>query len=214
MAQQIEPISDPCWHERVAGLVDAEERVLRPANWSRHAPGRGWGVFDAPRCGTRVGVLNLMGRTYMGVQTGSFFDEADAALEAMGDEVRIRVVDMHAEATSEKIASGRYLDGRASAVFGTHTHVQTADERILPGGTAYATDVGMTGCEESIIGFDREGFISLFLGERRRLPVAERGPVSLNGMLVDFHVEGRIESEAGEVLTLAEARWRRIDGSA
>jgi calcineurin-like phosphoesterase len=101
------------------------------------------------------------------------------------------LVDAHAEATSEKQALGYHLEGRVQAVLGTHTHVPTADAAILPGGTAYATDVGMTGCEGSIIGFDREGFLGLFLGERRELPVATRGPVLFSDVLVDFDLEDR-----------------------
>src|SRR3712207_591180 len=101
------------------------------------------------------------------------------------------LIDAHAEATSEKQALGYHLAGRAQAVLGTHTHVPTADAAILPGGTAYATDVGMTGCEESIIGFDREIFLGLFLGERQKLPVATRGPVVFSAVLVDFDLDGR-----------------------
>ena len=101
------------------------------------------------------------------------------------------LVDSHAEATSEKQALGHYLDGRAHAVLGTHTHVPTADHSILPGGTAYVTDVGMTGCKESIIGFDREDFLALFLGDWRGISVATRGPVVLNGALVEFDLDAR-----------------------
>jgi 2',3'-cyclic-nucleotide 2'-phosphodiesterase len=171
-------------------FLESEKMVARPANFGERLPGRGWGIFEVD--GVSVGVTNVLGLVFVDRTPVSPFVAADRAvseLEALGADLVL--VDAHAEATSEKQALGHHLAGRAQAVLGTHTHVPTADATILPGGTAYATDVGMTGCEESIIGFDREGFISLFLGERRRLPVAERGPVSLNGMLVDFDVEGR-----------------------
>ena len=171
-------------------FLESEKMVARPANFSERLPGRGWGIFEVD--GVSVGVTNVLGLVFVDRTRVSPFEAADRAvseLEALGAD--LVVVDAHAEATSEKQALGHHLAGRAQAVLGTHTHVPTADATILPGGTAYATDVGMTGCEESIIGFDREGFISLFLGERRRLPVAERGPVSLSGMLIDFDVEGR-----------------------
>lgn len=171
-------------------FLESEKLVARPANFGERLPGRGWGIFEVD--GVSVGVTNVLGLVFVDRTRVSPFEAADRAvseLEALGAD--LVVVDAHAEATSEKQALGHYLAGRAQAVLGTHTHVPTADATILPGGTAYATDVGMTGCEESVIGFDREGFISLFLGERRRLPVAERGPVSLNGMLIDFDVEGR-----------------------
>jgi 2',3'-cyclic-nucleotide 2'-phosphodiesterase len=171
-------------------FLESEKMVARPANFGERLPGRGWGIFEVD--GVSVGVTNVLGLVFVDRTPVSPFEAGDRAvseLEALGADLVL--VDAHAEATSEKQALGYHLAGRAQAVLGTHTHVPTADATILPGGTAYATDVGMTGCEESIIGFDREGFISLFLGERRRLPVAERGPVSLNGMLIDFDVDGR-----------------------
>jgi 2',3'-cyclic-nucleotide 2'-phosphodiesterase len=171
-------------------FLESEKMVARPANFGERLPGRGWGIFEVD--GVSVGVTNVLGLVFVDRTRISPFEAADRAvseLEALGADLVL--VDAHAEATSEKQALGYHLAGRAQAVLGTHTHVTTADATILPGGTAYATDVGMTGCEESIIGFDREGFISLFLGERRRLPVAERGPVILNAMLVDFDVEER-----------------------
>jgi calcineurin-like phosphoesterase len=121
-------------------------------------------------------VANVLGQVFIDHTPISPFEAADRAvaeLETLGADLVL--MDVHAEATSEKQALGFHLAGRAQAVLGTHTHVPIADAFVLPGGTAYATDVGMTGCEESIIGFDREGFLELFLGERQRLPVATRG---------------------------------------
>jgi metallophosphoesterase (TIGR00282 family) len=176
--------------EGYEAFLEAEERVARPANLDENLPGRGWGLFEAD--GVTVGVASVLGQVFIDWTPVSPFEAADRAvaeLEARGAELVL--VDAHAEATSEKQALGHHLAGRAQAVLGTHTHVPTADAAVLPGGTAYATDVGMTGCEESIIGFDREGFLGLFLGERRRLPVATRGPVLLSGVLVDFDLEER-----------------------
>jgi metallophosphoesterase (TIGR00282 family) len=170
--------------------LEREGRIVRPANLDGELPGRGWGVFESE--GVTVGVANVLGQVFIDHTPISPFEAADRAvaeLESLGADLVL--VDVHAEATSEKQALGFHLAGRAQAVLGTHTHVPTADVFVLPGGTAYATDVGMTGCEESIIGFDREGFLRLFLGERRRLPVATRGPVLLSGVIVDFDLDGR-----------------------
>jgi metallophosphoesterase (TIGR00282 family) len=170
--------------KQVTELIEGEPRVLRPANWSAHAPGRGWGVFASRDGGAQVAVVNLMGRTFMGVSAGNFFDEADAIFAQMPSEVRVRVVDFHAEATSEKIAFGRYLDGRASLVVGTHTHVATADEHVLAGGTAYITDLGMTGPHDSVLGREYEGVLGrLRTGVPARFEVAT-GDVRLNGVVV------------------------------
>jgi 2',3'-cyclic-nucleotide 2'-phosphodiesterase len=171
-------------------FLETEERVARPANLGKNLPGRGWGTFEAD--GLAVGVASVLGQVFVDRTPPSPFEAADSAvagLEAMGADLVLAVA--HAEATSEKQALGYHLAGRAQAVLGTHTHVPTADAAILPGGTAYATDVGMTGCEESIIGFDREGYIGLFLGEQRKLAMATLGPVLLSGVLVDFDLAGR-----------------------
>ncbi len=132
-------------------LLDAEPRLLRPANYPAPNPGRGVHVGETA-AGVRVATINLEGQVFM-KNLDSPFRVADRLLAELPPDVRVVVVDFHAEATSEKQALGFHLDGRVSAVFGTHTHVPTADERILPGGTAFLTDVGMTGPYESIIGF-------------------------------------------------------------
>jgi calcineurin-like phosphoesterase len=142
--------------------------------------------------GVTVGVANVLGQVFIDRTLVSPFEAADRAVaELEARSADLVLVDAHAEATSEKQALGYHLAGKVQAVLGTHTHVPTGDAAILPGGTAYATDVGMTGCEESIIGFDREGFLGMFLGERRRIPVATRGPVSFSGVLVDFDLDER-----------------------
>jgi metallophosphoesterase (TIGR00282 family) len=166
------------------------EKVVRPANFGESLPGRGWGIFEVD--GANIGVTNVLGRVFVDRTQISPFEAADRAVaELVNLDADLVLVDVHAEATSEKQALGYHLADRTQAVLGTHTHVPTADTTVLPGGTAYATDVGMTGCEESIIGFDREDFLGLFLGERRRISVASLGPVLLNAVLVDFDVEGR-----------------------
>jgi metallophosphoesterase (TIGR00282 family) len=140
-------------HREVYPYLDAEQRILRPANFLRSQPGHGWCVVA--RDGVRLGVVSLSGNLFMDAGRPAFA-EADAALHALRDQVDHVLVDMHGEATSEKVAMGWHLDGRVTAVVGTHTHVPTADARILPGGTAYITDVGMTGPRGGVIGVKRE----------------------------------------------------------
>ncbi len=141
--------------------LTTQKRLLRPANYPPGAPGRGHGVF-ATSAGIKVGIINLEGRVFMS-NLECPFRTADALLEELHRQTPIVLVDFHAEATSEKAALGCYLDGRVSAVIGTHTHVPTADERVLPGGTAYITDVGMTGSRDSVIGIRKELAVEKFL---------------------------------------------------
>jgi len=165
-----------------------EDRVVRPANFDEKDPGSGLGLFEAG--GVTVGVTNVLGRVFVERTKASPFEAADGAITELKERgADLVLVDSHAEATSEKQALGYHLDGKAQAVLGTHTHVPTADHSILPGGTAYVTDVGMSGCRESVIGFDREDFLALFMGEWRGISVATRGPVVLNGALVEFDLE-------------------------
>jgi metallophosphoesterase (TIGR00282 family) len=169
------------WDQKeILSIIDKESPILRPANYPPSAPGRG--VLTQKG----VTVLNLQGRTFM-PEIDDPFRAADAALADVRDDA-IVFVDMHAEATSEKQAMARYLDGRVSAVVGTHTHVPTADARILPRGTAYVTDAGMVGPSESIIGNDIESVLRRFTtGMPTRLPVAEQGgPVQFNAVLVEI----------------------------
>ena len=167
-----------------------EGRVVRPANFGEKDPGRGLGLFEAG--GVTVGVTNVLGRVFVERTKISPFQAAERAVAKLKEcGADVVLVDSHAEATSEKLALGHYLDGKAQAVLGTHTHVPTADLSVLPGGTAYVTDVGMTGCRESIIGFGREDFLALFMGEWRGISVATRGPVVLNAALVDFDLDAQ-----------------------
>jgi metallophosphoesterase (TIGR00282 family) len=168
-------------HREIYPYLDAEERILRPANYLRSQPGHGWCVVS--REGVRLGVVSLSGNLFMNAGRPAF-SEADAALHALRDRVDHVLVDMHAEATSEKIGMGWHLDGRVTAVVGTHTHVPTADARVLPGGTAYITDVGMTGPRGGVIGVKRERALEAMV---TRMPVkfeTSSDDPWLNGVLI------------------------------
>ena len=171
------------WDRREGiGYIGEEPRLVRPANMPPDSPGQGWGVFRASD-GTPIGITNLLGQVFM-KEIDSPFRAADRAIDALRAQCKVIVVDFHAETTAEKMAMGWHLDGRASLVVGTHTHVQTADERVLPNGTAFLGDAGMTGGFESVIGMDREGALRRFLtGMPGRLTPAD-GDLRLNGVLV------------------------------
>ena len=147
-------------HREIYPYLDQHERILRPANFLQSQPGHGWCVVS--RNGTRLGVLSLSGNLFMDAAAPAFA-AAEAALNTLDGEVDQLLVDMHAEATSEKVGLGWHLDGRVTAVLGTHTHVPTADARVLPGGTAYITDVGMTGPRGGVIGVKREQAVTAML---------------------------------------------------
>jgi 2',3'-cyclic-nucleotide 2'-phosphodiesterase len=166
-----------------AAYIARQPRLLRPANYPKSTPGSGLWVGEVR--GVRVAVLNLMGRVYMPPTHDSPFAAADELLDGLDDSLKVRVVDMHAEATSEKIALAWHLDGRVSAVVGTHTHVQTADERVLPGGTAFITDLGMTGSYSGCIGMDREGAVARFLDPSAPRADHSKGGVRICAALID-----------------------------
>jgi 2',3'-cyclic-nucleotide 2'-phosphodiesterase len=165
-------------------ILDSEPRLLRPANYPPDAPGRGWTLAEA-RGGRRVGVINLEGRVFMNPLEDPF-RVADEMLVGPLRGCTCVLVDMHAEASSEKQAMGWYLDGRVSAVLGTHTHVPTADERILPGGTAFQTDVGVTGPTESVIGMDIRTATYRMRSLRPRPFKVASGPAAMNATLVSI----------------------------
>lgn len=182
------------WDKKeVLEYLTKENLLLRPANYPRGVPGAGAIVVKAG--GERVGVLNLQGRAFM-TAIDCPFRTADEEVPRLRAETPVIVVDMHAEATSEKQAMGWYLAGRVSAVVGTHSHVQTADERILPGGTAFLTDLGLTGPIDSVIGVDRELAIQRFLtGLPTRFEPA-RGRARLQGALI------RIDPASGQAVAI------------
>ncbi|MGI5852969.1 MAG: TIGR00282 family metallophosphoesterase [Bacillota bacterium] len=175
-------------NKEIFTVLTEHSEVIRPANYPPGAPGNGFGIIRVGGGGTsgaKIAVINLNGRVFM--------DQADdpfRAFDEIYDEIRASVsavfVDFHAEATSEKVAFGWFADGRATGVFGTHTHVPTADERILPMGTAYITDVGMTGPLNSVLGIDTSIIIRRFRSQLPERFEIAKGPVSLNSIIVDF----------------------------
>jgi len=179
------------WDQRPGyELLDNEPCLLRPRNYPAGVPGRGCGVFAVPPgrrgAGVRVGVLNLQGRVFM-PNTDCPFRAADAALTGLTNEgAAVVFVDFHAEATSEKIALGLHLDGRVGAVVGTHTHVQTADERLLPNGTAYLSDAGMCGPRDGVIGVTPAEVMPRFLTALPFRATPAKGPAALRGVIVDL----------------------------
>jgi 2',3'-cyclic-nucleotide 2'-phosphodiesterase len=163
-------------------FINREAKLLRPANYPEGTPGRGSAVFSTAG-GDKVAVLNLEGRVFMN-NLDCPFRMADREIARLREETPIILVDIHAEATSEKTSLGWYLDGRVSAVIGTHTHIQTADERILPGGTAYLTDAGMTGGFDSVIGVKKEEAIAKFLSQLPAKFDVAKNNLRLNGVVV------------------------------
>ncbi len=187
--------------EGAGGYMERERRLVRPANLEERLPGRGWALFEASR--VRVGVISVQGRVFMSAPS-SPFEAADRAVEWLqGAGAELILLDFHAEATSEKQAMGWHLSGRVTAVVGTHTHVPTADLRILPGGTAYVTDVGMTGARDGVIGFDRDGWLDLFLRDRPLEAKSDGGTIRLDAVL--------LESEGGRA-TGAQRIFREWPG--
>ena len=149
------------WSKKdVFNIID-DEKLLRPANYPKDVVGKGYNIYKYKN--KKIAVINLIGRTNMGVLSENPFLKADEIIEKIKDKVDFIVVDLHAEATAEKIALANYLDGRVNIIFGTHTHVQTADDYVLPKGTAYITDIGMTGPIDSVIGMDKKASIKRFV---------------------------------------------------
>jgi 2',3'-cyclic-nucleotide 2'-phosphodiesterase len=178
-------------HREVYGYLDREDRVVRPANYPKGSPGRGHTLVE--RDGTRLAIVNLSGTLFMEAAR-SPFSEVDAVIAELRGKVDHVVVDMHAEATSEKVAMGWYVDGRVTACVGTHTHVPTADARVLPGGTAYVTDVGMTGPRGGVIGVKREQALERFLTLTHVHFDTSRDDPWLNAVLVEANSHGRATS--------------------
>lgn len=163
--------------------MERQPRLLRPANYPPGSPGSG--LFIGEIRGFRVAVLNLIGRVFMGPADDPF-RSAEESLAAIPEDVKVRLVDMHGEATSEKVAMGWFLDGRVSAVVGTHTHVQTADERILPKGTAYLTDIGMTGSYAGVIGMKTEDVLARFKSPIYKRAEHAAGMVRICAAVIDI----------------------------
>lgn len=189
--------------KEILEFVAGEPRILRPANFAAGNPGRGVYCGTA-RNGVRYAVLNLQGRVFMAANDCPF-RAADRELAALPADIKVIVVDFHAEATSEKQAMGWYLDGRVSAVIGTHTHVATADARVLPQGTGFITDAGMTGPHNSVIGMDKKAVLQRFLdGLPARFEVAE-GDVRMSTVLLE------IDAATGHALSIRQQAYQ-IEG--
>jgi hypothetical protein len=185
----------------IVPTLDSSDRIVRPANLQPGAAGRGMTVIETKR-GVRVAVINLMGRLFMRPPTNCPFHEVDRLIQSLPPDVKIVAVDFHAEATGEKVAMGWHLDGRASVVFGTHTHVPTADECVLPQGTAYISDLGMTGPFDGVLGRRKDRVIgTLMTGMPSPFDVAE-GDARLCGVLV------RVSAETGRAATIERVRVR------
>lgn len=173
------------WHNRdVFNAFETFDALVRPANYPDDTPGKGSYIAETPR-GIKIGIINLLGQVYSMDSVNCPFAEATRQVEKLRRETNLIFVDMHADATSEKIAMGWFLDGKATAVVGTHTHVPTADERVLPGGTAYITDVGMTGPRDSVLGVKKEIILKKFTTKLpQRFEVAE-GTIELCAVLIE-----------------------------
>ena len=180
-------------------FIDRQQNVVRPANYPQGTPGQGACVIEV--AGIKMALINLIGRVFM-EPLDSPFVVADELVAKLAEQTKIIFVDMHAEATAEKIAMGWYLDGRVSAVVGTHTHVQTADERILPGGTAYITDAGCCGPADGVIGMDKEGVFRRMIKQLpTRFEVAV-GPAMINGVFLE------IDKHTGKAVTIRRVHFR------
>lgn len=195
------------WDKReLAPAMDDFPRLVRPLNYPAGAPGRGWLVAQS-RSGVPVGVVNAMGRVFAAPHLDCPFRGVEQALEELAGQARIVLVDFHAEATSEKVSMGWFLDGRVTAVVGTHTHVQTADAAVLPGGTAYITDAGMTGPWVSALGVERGRILERFLTQ---LPVrfdVAPGPCQFNGTIIDA------DPGTGRATAIQALAWREPLGT-
>jgi metallophosphoesterase (TIGR00282 family) len=176
-------------HKEIIPYLESTDRLIRPANYPPETPGRGYAIVETA-AGEAAAVINLEGRVFMNPLECPF-RTVDRVLEAIPKEVKVVLVDMHAEATSEKQAMGWHLDGRVSAVLGTHTHVQTADERILPNGSGYISDAGMTGPVDSVIGMKREIILERFLSQRPQPFKVATQNIQLQGVIVKIDPLGR-----------------------
>lgn len=185
---------DHIWKRKeILDRIAEDARILRPANYPGEAPGFGATVV-ASKSGVDVGVINLIGRVFMQAVECPF-KVVEAEVNKMKNKTRIIVVDMHAEATSEKVALGWFLDGTVSAIIGTHTHIQTADEKILPKGTAFLTDAGMTGPYDSVIGRKKEQILNRFITQMPTKFEMAENDIQLHGAIIDIDEKtGRAES--------------------
>lgn len=189
-------------NKEIFNFIDDETRIVRPANFPQGTPGRGFIIIE--KDGKKLAVINLMGRTFMNPLECPFV-KAEEIIQHIQGKCNSILIDFHAEATSEKQALGWYLDGKVSVVLGTHTHVQTNDERILPGGTAYLTDVGMVGTEDSILGMEKEAVLRKFITQMPvRFQVAN-GKWMFHGLFID------IDEQTGKTKRIEKIRLLEND---
>jgi metallophosphoesterase (TIGR00282 family) len=180
------------WSKKDVFNILDNEKLLRPANYPKGVVGKGYNIYNCKN--KKIAVINLIGRTNMGILSENPFLEAEGIIEKIKDKADYIVIDFHAEATAEKIALAHYLDGKVTIIFGTHTHVQTADEYILPKGTAYITDIGMTGPIESVIGMDKKASIKRFVTTLPEKYKIAEGESKFNSCLFELDDEtGRID---------------------
>jgi hypothetical protein len=187
-------------HKEILPYLEETDRLLRPANYPPETPGRGFAIVETA-AGEKAAVVNLEGRVFMNPLECPF-RMVEQVLAGLPKEVKVILVDMHAEATSEKQAMGWFLDGRVSAVLGTHTHVQTADERVLPGGTGYISDVGMTGPVDSVIGMKREIILERFWTQRPQPFKVATQNIQLQGVILRIDPQGRCQEVNRLVLSI------------
>lgn len=194
MGADVVTLGNHVWARReLADKIDDMPYALRPLNMSDELPGNSVRIVET-RAGVRVAVINLIGRVNMNVLSDNPFLAADRALNDLRHRADVFVVEIHAEATSEKCAMGFHLDGRVSVVFGTHTHIQTADERILPKGTGYITDLGMTGPLISALGVKPQQAVNYFLGKIHKRYESAPGPCGISGALFNIDSSGKCTS--------------------
>jgi hypothetical protein len=195
---------DHVWKKKeIVPVLSKDHRILRPENYGERAAGSGVGLYKT-RTGHEIGVVNLLGRVFM-KPCDCPFKAAEKAVTSLSLKAKIIFLDMHAEATSEKVAMGWMLDGRVSAVYGTHTHIQTADERILPKGTAYITDLGMTGPYESVLGRETERVLHAILTQMPCTFDVARGDVRLCGALVT------VDTDTGRAVEIQRVAVKETD---
>ena len=187
-------------HKEILPYLEATDRLIRPANYPPGTPGRGFTIVETA-AGEAAAVINLEGRVFMS-SLECPFRTVDQVLEAIPKKVKVILVDMHAEATSEKQAMGWHLDGRVSAIVGTHTHVQTADERILPGGSGYISDAGMTGPVDSVIGMKKEIILERFLSQLPQPFKVATQNIQLQGAILKIAPQGRCQDVSRVQLSL------------
>lgn len=178
--------------KEILNIIDANPKLIRPANYPKGVPGKGRTVVE--KNGLRLGVVNLMGRIYMDIPLDDPFQTADRELQALKGQTDAILIDFHAEATSEKLALAMFVDGRVTAVVGTHTHVQTADNRVLPKGTAFISDVGMTGPADGIIGVDAKTVLKKFTTSMPAQFEPAEGRTQLNAVIVTTRPDGLSDS--------------------